>query len=168
MRTPHSGAALSGVGRCGTEAFRATSLAAAALGAALAWLSISAARTDASSPARLVAELRLAQLAALLLVLVLVAGAYVGFAIAHETRVGTGLDISLTVGFFVIAAVATTQDPRVALTALALAFGAHAVVDVLHRGGVLSDNLAPAWYVTGCAIYDVLIAGLCYLPVLRR
>ena len=153
-----------------TEAFRATSLAAAALGAALAWLSISAARTDASSPARLVAELRLAQLAALLLVLVLVlvAGAYVGFAIAHETRVGTGLDISLTVGFFVIAAVATTQDPRVALTALALAFGAHAVVDVLHRGGVLSDNLAPAWYVTGCAIYDVLIAGLCYLPVLRR
>ena len=143
-----------------TEAFRATSLAAAAL----AWLSISAARTDASSPARLVAELRLAQLAALLLVLV--AGAYVGFAITHETRVGTGLDISLTVGFFVIAAVATTQDPRVALTALA--FGAHAVVDVLHRGGVLSDNLAPAWYVTWCAIYDVLIAGLCYLPVLRR
>ena len=149
-----------------TEAFRAASLAAAALGAALTWLSIGAARTDASSPARLVAELRLAQLAALLLVLV--AGAYVGFAIAHETRVGTGLDISLAVGFFVIAAVATTQDPRVALTALALAFGAHAVVDVLHRGGVLPDDIAPGWYVTGCAIYDVLIAGLCYLPVLRR
>ena len=149
-----------------TEAFRASVLAATVLGAALAWLSIGAARTDASSPERLVAELRVAQFAALLLVLV--AGAYVGFAIAHETRLGTGLDISLTVGFFVVAAIATNRDPRAALTVLALAFGAHALLDVLHRGGVLAEGIAPAWYVTGCAIYDVLIAGLCYLPVLRR
>ena len=63
---------------------------------------------------------------------------------------------------------ARTQDPRVALTALALAFGAHAPVDVLHKGGVLPDNQAPRWYVTGCAIFDMLMAGLCYLPVLRR
>ena len=149
-----------------TEALRTTSLAAAALGSTLAWLSISATRTDASSPERRVAELRLAQLAAL--VLVLGAGAYIGFAIAFESRLGTGLDIALATGFFVVAALATTQDPRVALTALALAFGAHALVDVLHQGGVLPDDVAPRWYVTGSAIFDVLMAGLCYLPVLRR
>lgn len=107
----------------------------------------------------------MAQVAAL--VLVLGAGAYVGFAIAFESRLGTGLDIALATGFFVVAALATTRDPRVALTALALAFGAHALVDVLHQVGVLPDDVAPRWYVTGCAIYNVLIAGLCYLPVLR-
>ena len=53
-----------------------------------------------SSPERLVAELRLAQIAALLLTLV--AGAYLGLAAAQEGRTGVGLDIALAVGFFVL------------------------------------------------------------------
>jgi hypothetical protein len=60
------------------------------------------------------------------------------------------------------------RDPRQALTIVALAFAAHAVVDVAHRPGLLADSLAPRWYAIGCAVYDVYIGALCYLPILRR
>ena len=50
----------------------------------LTWQAIRSARVPVSSPDRLVAELRLAQLAALLLALS--AGAYIGLAVAHEAR----------------------------------------------------------------------------------
>ena len=55
-----------------------------------------------------------------------------------------------------------------ALTLLALGFGAHAIVDIAHRPGVLPDGIAPQWYTVGCAIYDVIIGALCYIPILRR
>ena len=35
-------------------------------------------------------------------------------------------------------------------------------------GGMLPEALAPRWYSIGCAVYDVYIGALCYLPVLRR
>jgi hypothetical protein len=54
------------------------------------------------------------------------------------------------------------------LTILALAFAAHAVVDIAHRPGLLPDGIAPRWYAVGCAILDVYIGALCYLPILRR
>ena len=60
------------------------------------------------------------------------------------------------------------RDPRQALTILALAFAAHAVLDVAHQPGFLPDSLAPRWYSIGCAIYDAYIGALCYLPILRR
>lgn len=120
-----------------------------------------------SSPDRLVAELRLAQMAALLLAMS--AGAYVGLVVAHEARLGVGFDVALAVGFFVVAATTLVRDPHHALTILALAFAAHAVLDVAHRPGwPLPDGMAPRWYSIGCAIYDVYIGALCYLPILRR
>jgi hypothetical protein len=119
-----------------------------------------------SSPERLVEELRLAQMAALLLTLT--AGAYIGFAVVRENEPGVGLDIAFTVGFLVVAAYTMLRDPRQALTIVALAFAAHAVLDVAHRPGLLPEALAPRWYTIGCAVYDVYIAALCYLPVLRR
>jgi hypothetical protein len=33
---------------------------------------------------------------------------------------------------------------------------------------VLPDEIAPRWYIVGCAIYDLVIGAICYLPVLRR
>ena len=39
---------------------------------------------------------------------------------------------------------------------------------VAHRPGLLPEGLAPRWYSIGCAVYDVYIGALCYLPVLRR
>jgi hypothetical protein len=150
-----------------TEAFQTTVVAFAMLGAALTWQAVRAAMVPVSSPERLVAELRLAQMAALLLSLS--AGAYIGLAVAHEADRGVGVDIALSVGFFVTAAATLVRDPRQALTILALAFAAHAILDVAHRPGwLLPDGMAPRWYSIGCAVYDVFIGALCYFPILRR
>ena len=121
---------------------------------------------DPASPQRLIAELRLAQFAALLLVLT--AGVYIGFALAHESTTGSGLDVALGVGFLVLASVAISQSPRRALTLLAIGFAGHAVVDLLHGAKVLPAEALPNWYATACAIYDVAIAAVCYLPIVRR
>ena len=91
-----------------------------------------------ASPERLVGELRLAQMAALLLTLT--AGAYIGFAVVRENEPGVGCDIALAVGFLLVAAVTMVRDPRQALTIVALAFAAHAVVDVAHRPGLLPEG----------------------------
>lgn len=137
------------------------------LGAGLTWQALRTAAVPVNSPERLVSELRLAQMAALLLALT--AGAYIGLAVAHEARPGVGLDIALAVGFFVAAATTLVRDPRQALTILALAFAAHAILDVAHRPGwPLPDGVAPRWYSIGCAVYDVYIGALCYFPILRR
>jgi hypothetical protein len=149
-----------------SDALRTAAVAFGALLIGVAWQSIRTAAIPIASPERLVAELRLAQIAALLLVLS--AGAYVGFAVAAESRPGVGLDIALALGFFVAAAWTMVRDPRQALTILALAFAAHAVVDVAHRPGWLPDGLAPRWYAVGCAVYDVAIGALCFFPILRR
>jgi len=149
-----------------TEALGVLSVAAVTLGLAVAWLAWTAIRLDTASPDRLVAELRLSQVSAL--VLVLVAGVYVGAAVANETIPGVGLDIALATGFFVIAALATTSEPSRALMVLAAAWGAHALVDLGHLAEVLPAAAVPSWYPTACAIYDVGMAGVCYLPVFRR
>jgi hypothetical protein len=151
----------------GTEALRTCAIAFAALGAGLSWQAVRTAAIPVNSPERLIAELRLAQIAALLLAMS--AGAYIGIAVAHEARPGVGLDIALAVGFFVVAAATLIRDPRHALTILALAFAAHAIVDVAHRPGwPLPDGVAPRWYSIGCAVYDAYIGALCYWPILRR
>lgn len=149
-----------------SEALRTTLVAFVAFGAGFTWQSVRTSAIPTSSPQRLVDELRLAQMAALLLVLA--AGAYLGFGVAHENDLGVGFDIALAVCFLLVAAFTMVRDPRQALTILALAFAAHAIVDVAHRPGLLPEGLAPRWYAIGCAVFDVYIGALCYLPVLRR
>ena len=148
-----------------TDVARALLVACIALALAMIRLSVIATKADPASPQRLVAELRLAQFSALLLVLT--AGVYIGFALAHEPT-GSGLDVALGVGFLVLASVAVTRDPGLALTLLAVAFAGHAVVDLLHSARVLPAEALPNWYATACAIYDVAIAAICYLPIVRR
>lgn len=149
-----------------SEGVRTLLVAAMALGVGFSFQSIRTAAIPVSSPERLVAELRLAQIAALLLTLS--AGAYLGFAAVNDGRTGVGIDIALAVGFFVLAAYTLTLDPRQALTLLALGFAAHAIVGIAHRPGVLPEGMAPRWYTVGCASYDVIIGALCYFPILRR
>lgn len=150
-----------------TEGFRTVVVAFTALGAGLTWLSFRTAAIPVSSADRLVSELRLAQLAALLLALS--AGAYVGFAVSHEAQTGVGFDVALAIGFFVAGATTLVREPRQALMILALAFAAHAVVDVAHRPGwLLPEGMAPRWYSISCAVFDVYIGALCYFPILRR
>jgi hypothetical protein len=149
-----------------SEALRTVVVAFGGLAILFTWQSIRTAAIPTSSPQRLVEELRLAQVAALLLALT--AGAYIGFAVVRENEPGVGFDIALAVGFLLVAALTMVRDPRQALTIIALAFAAHAVLDVAHRPGLLPDALAPRWYAIGCAVYDVVIGAVCYLPVLRR
>ena len=149
-----------------SEAARTILIAGLLLAAGFTWQGIRTARIPVASPERLVAELRLAQIAALLLAMT--AGAYIGFAVTHENQPGTGLDIALAVGFFVVAAGTMVRDPRQALTIIALAFAAHALVDVAHRPGGLPDGIAPRWYGIACAVFDVYIGAVAYLPILRR
>lgn len=150
-----------------TEGLRTTFVAFAALGLGLAWQAIRTAMVPVSSPDRLVAELRLAQIAALLLAMS--AGAYVGLAAAREAQLGVGFDVALAVGFFVVAAATLVRDPHQALTILAFAFAAHAMLDVAHRPGwPLPDGMAPRWYSIGSALFDAYVGALCYFPILKR
>ncbi|MEO8075053.1 MAG: hypothetical protein ABI818_01910 [Acidobacteriota bacterium] len=150
-----------------TEGFRTVLVAFGALGAGLTWLAVRTSLVPVSSPDRLVSELRLSQVSALLLAMS--AGAYVGLAVVNEARPGVGFDVALAMGFLVVAAWTLMRDPRQALTILALSFAAHAVLDVAHRPGwPLPDGMAPRWYSIGCAVYDVYIGALCYFPILRR
>jgi len=119
----------------------------------------------AMAPDRLVAELRLAQVAAL--VLALMAGVSVGLAIGHGMRPDLSVEVAVGGILFLVAAVAPFQDPRLALTIVALGFAAHAVTNV-HRPGLLPDDLATQWYFVGSACFDVVVGALCYLPLLKR
>jgi hypothetical protein len=149
-----------------SEALRALLFACVSIAAGFTWQSLRTAVIPVASPERLVAELRLAQVAALLLALT--TGAYLGFAATHENQLGAGLDVALAIGFCLIAGATLVRDPRQALTILALAFAAHAVLDVAHRPGALPDGIAPNWYAIGCAVFNVYIGALAYLPILRR
>jgi hypothetical protein len=149
-----------------SDAFRAIVLVAAALAVMCGWLSISTARATPASPARLVLELRLAQLAAA--ILILVAGISVGLATANESVPGAGLDVALSMGFFIVAVTAALREPKEALTIMAMAFVGHALFDIMHRPGALPEAIAPRWYLVGCAVYDVGLAALCYVPLLKR
>lgn len=150
-----------------TEGFRTILVGFLAIGAGFTWQAFRTAAIPVSSPERLIAELRLAQIAALLLVLF--AGPYIGMAVIFDAQQGVGFDVAFAIGFFVVAAVTLVHEPRLALTILAFAFVAHAVLDIAHRPGwLLPDGVAPRWYSVGCAVYDVYIGALCYLPILRR
>ena len=149
-----------------TNPLSTMALAAAVLTVAFVWLTARTVRLPTTSHERLIAELRMTQLGSL--VLVLVAGAYVGFAAWQDTRLGVGLDVALALGFLAIAFTTLTRDPRQGLILLAVAFATHALLDVVHRPGWLPAGMAPRWYAVGCAWFNVALGACCYLPVLRR
>jgi len=148
------------------EAIRTLGLGGLIVGLTYGWLSVRAALVPVTSPERLIAEFRVMQIGSL--ILVLVAGAYLGFAAATPDRTGVGMDVVLALAFLVVAAVVLTRDPREGLAILALAFAAHALVDILHRPGLLPGDIAPWWYATGCASLNVYLGALSYVPILKR
>lgn len=135
----------------------AVALSASAFGA-LAWR---VSRIDAAQPDRLVGELRVAQWAAMLLAAT--AGVPIGFAVALPTMPGGHLDATLAVGFMLLAGVVLLRDPREGLFLASIGFVLHALVDIAHRPGWLSPDLAPRWYIVGCAIFNVYLAAMCFL-----
>ena len=91
-------------------------LTALGIASATTLMTLRIAKMSSLSAERTVAELRLAQITALLLVMV--SSAYLGFAALLENRLGGGLDVVLAVGFLIVAITATLREPREALTIL--------------------------------------------------
>jgi hypothetical protein len=149
-----------------TGALASLAVAGALLLGAAGWLAWLALRAPADSPERLIGELRLLQLGCLMLVLV--AGAYLGFAAWQQTRPASAVDVALALGFLALAFVVLVRDPRQALGVLAAAFVVHALVDIAHRPGWLPPGAAPGWYAVGCAIVNVGLGAIYYLPLLKR
>lgn len=149
-----------------SEAVRTLGLGGLMVGLTYGWLAVRAAHVPVSSPERLVAEFRVMQVGSL--VLALVAGAYLGFAATAPELTGVGMDVLFALAFLVVAAVVLTRDPREGLTILALAFAAHALLDILHRPGLLPGTIAPRWYAAGCASLNVYMGALSYWPILKR
>ena len=141
-------------------------LTALGIAGATTLMTLRIAKMPGLSSERTVAELRLAQIAALLLVMT--SSVYLGFAAFIENRLRGRLDVVLAVGFLIVAITATLREPREALTILALGFIAHALVDILHRPGALPAVVIPRWYLVGCAILNLYMGTLCYLPVIKR
>ena len=133
--------------------------------APLAWFSLRLAGFPIESPGRVVGELRLSQAAAI--VLALDAAIYAGLAAAAETVPGAAPDVALAGAFAAVSLLAQLNEPRRALTLLALAFAAHALVDIAHRPGLL-PVIAPRWLAVGGASFDLVFAAICFLPVVRR
>lgn len=149
-----------------TDATLSFAVVALAFGATAARLSYAACRSEPISGQQLVARLRLAQYAALLLALA--AAVPIGFALAGDDAAGGGLVVAVSAACFAVAALVTTWEPVRALTALAAAWTAHALAALAHGAGILPPEIVPGWYPPAAATYDVLVAALCYLPVLRR
>jgi len=118
-------------------------------------------RTDPEAPQRLIGQLRLAQFAAI--VLAGVAAIPIGLAIGAAPGGATHLDAAIGVGFLLAAGYVLLREPRDALGIASASFVAHALVTLAHRPGWLQPSLAPRWYLVGCAIYDVYLAGVCFL-----
>lgn len=137
-----------------------------AFGSTVGWLALGARRAEPTSGQRLVAELRLAQFAALLLAFA--AAVPMGFALGHHDAAGAGLVVAIAAGCFTTAGLVTTWEPVRALTALTVTWGAQAMAALAHGVGLLPPEIVPGWYPAAGAAYGVAIAALCCLPVLRR
>jgi hypothetical protein len=131
-------------------------LSASALGV-FAWRLL---RSDPAAPERLIGELRLAQACAILLAVT--GGAWLGLGAGHEAELLSSLDVTIAIVYAILAVVALQLEPRQALLLLAAAFVAHALIDIAHRPGWLSQAIAPRWFIAGCAAYDVFVGAVCF------
>jgi hypothetical protein len=116
-------------------------------------------RLDPSGPERLIGELRLSQWAAL--ALAAAGSASIGLAVAHDGAPFGPLEVTLGVAFVAIAAIVLQREPREALLVAAGGFVLHALLNLAHRRGGL-DPIAPPWFAIGGAIFDVVVAAICY------
>lgn len=125
--------------------------------AAFAW---PVGRAESGSPERLIGQLRLAQWAAILLA----SGASIAVGLALTSAEGPILNLDVTVGVaaVVLTGVVMQSEPRTALTLVAVGSALHALTMLAHRPGFLSPTALPRWFVAGCAVYDVVLGGMCF------
>lgn len=115
---------------------------------------------DPDDSERLIGELRLGQWMAVLLATV--SGVPIGLSLSRVDLPLAHLDAALAVAFMAVAGFVLQRDTREGLLIASLGFIAHALIDISHRPGWLAPDLAPRWYTTGCAIYNVYLAAWCF------
>jgi hypothetical protein len=86
----------------------------------------------------------------------------IGLALAAREAPLAHLDIAVAAIFIGVAGFVLQRDPREGLLLACAGFFAHALLDIAHRPGWLSPDLAPRWFTVGCAIYNVVLAGWCF------
>jgi hypothetical protein len=109
----------------------------------------------------LIDQLRLSQVAALLLAST--GAVSVGIAVAAANAQGASVETAVGLIAVLASLIVLRSEPPQALVFVALFFVLHSVFDWAHRAGLLSAQFVPRWWSTGCAIYDVYIAALCLL-----
>jgi hypothetical protein len=117
-------------------------------------------RIDSRLPDRVVGELRLARWAGVLVAAV--GGVWIGLSAARPDLPMAHLDASAGVIFVGLGGIVLQREPRDGLLFASGLFLVHALLNIAHRPGWLSTDVAPHWFTVGCAIYDVYLAGLCF------
>lgn len=149
-----------------TDTARVLVTAAVLSGGAMAWIALRVRAADSSDPARLIGQLRLSQLGALLLAAI---GAMsIGLAQNASGHPLVHLDAAIGVAFVGIAWVVVHRDPREGLLLVVGAFVLHALIDLAHRPGWLSPEIASRGVLVGSAVYDVCLAAVCYGAYTQR
>ena len=147
----------------GSEAGRALLGGAATLVIALGVLTWQTVRIPGHAPNRVVAELRLAQAAAVLLAF---SAAFLAGLAASSPGPIAAFDMACAVLACGLALMTLVRDPRAALAWLATAFLGRSLLDVLHLPGWL-PLAAPTTVLAGSALANLRAAGLCALPLAR-
>jgi len=147
----------------GSEAGRALFVGAGTLLAALAMLTWQTVRIPGHAPHRVVAELRLAQAAAVLLAF---SAAFVAGLGASAPGPVAALDMACAVLVVGVALMTLVRDPRAALAWIAAAFLGRAILDLSHLLGWL-PRVAVDPVLTGSLLANLGAAGCCTLPLLR-
>ena len=128
--------------------------------AAIALLAWRIARADPTEAERLIGQLRLAQWAAVLLAGV--SAVPIGLAVSRVAELTSNFDAAFGVVLLGLAGIVLQREPREALLVVAVGFVLHALLDIAHRPGWLSVELAPRWFTVGCATHNVCLAAICY------
>lgn len=147
----------------GSEAGRALLAGALTLVVALGVLTWQTIRIPSHAPSRVIAELRLAQAAAVLLAF---SAAFLAGLAASAAGPVAALDMACAVLACGLALMTLVRDPRAALAWLAAAFLARTVLDLLHLPGWLATP-APTAVLQASAVANLVAAGLCALPLGR-
>ena len=131
-------------------------LSAGAVGA-LAWRTR---RVEPSAPERLIGELGVARWAGVLIAGV--GGISIGLAVARPDVPMGHVDAAFGVIFVGLGGFVLLREPREGLLVAAGALLLHALVNIAHRPGWLPTALAPHWFTVGLAVYDVVLAAVCF------
>jgi hypothetical protein len=146
-----------------SEAGRALLGGAATLVAALAFLTWQTVRIPGHAPHRVVAELRLAQAAA---VLAAFSAAFVAGLGASAPGPVAAFDMACAVLACGVALMTLVRDPRAALAWLGVVFLARAVLDLAHLLEWL-PAVAATEVLVGSVVANLCAAGCCVLPLGR-